>query len=279
MAHADPSTPATVKGIIVQHRPCQIIAFIALLPATAAPLAGQAADSVYVENIPGTLVSYEMVPVPGGTVRLETPAGEREIEVAPFWISTTEVPWDLYDVYLYGLDRASADEAADAVTRPTRPYVLPGEEFGHEGHPAIGITFHAGREFTRWLSVRTGRKYRVPTEAEWEHACRLGHTESARDSAAWHAGNADERTHSVGSLPANDLGIRDMLGNVAEWVQGVDGDSVGKGGAYADATEALSCSARRSQTPAWNATDPQLPKSRWWLPDAPFIGLRVMRER
>jgi hypothetical protein len=70
-----------------------------------------------------------------------------------------------------------------------------------------------------------------------------------------------------------------MLGNVAEWVQGVDGDSVGKGGAYADATEALSCSARRSQTPAWNATDPQLPKSRWWLPDAPFIGLRVMRER
>jgi formylglycine-generating enzyme required for sulfatase activity len=245
----------------------------------ASPLSGQAVEaSAYIEKIPGTLVSFRMIPVPGGTVQIETTQGVRSVEIGPFWISQTEVPWDLYDVYLYGLDRESAAADADAVSRPTRPYVLPGEEFGHEGHPAIGMSFHAARAFAHWLSARTGKKYRVPMEAEWEHACRLGGTEGTRASDAWHEANSEARTHPVGSKPANVLGVHDMLGNVAEWVQGVAADSVVKGGAYGDDADALACSARQRQTPAWNATDPQLPKSRWWLPDAPFVGLRIVQE-
>jgi formylglycine-generating enzyme required for sulfatase activity len=252
--------------------------FIGLMPWFASPAFAQAAGEAFVERIPGTLISVEMVPVPAGTVQLETPEGRRSVDVAPFWISKTEVPWDLYDIFVYGLDKAPIPAGADAISRPTRPYVLPGEEFGHEGHPAIGMTYHAAREFANWLSARTGRNYRVATEAEWEHACQLGRTEGLRSSGAWHRDNAEGRTHTVATLGADELGVHDLLGNVTEWVQGVDADSVVKGGSYDDAAESLTCSARRQQTPAWNATDPQLPKSRWWLPDATFVGLRIVRQ-
>jgi formylglycine-generating enzyme required for sulfatase activity len=254
--------------------------FLLLLSAGAARASAQSSDMApYVETIPGTLVSFEMMPVPAGTVQMDTPAGARTVEVGAFWIAKTEVTWDLYDVFVYGLDRVAAGDGADAVSRPTKPYVLPGEQFGHEGMPALGMTFHAAHEFARWLSARTGHSYRVPTEAEWEHACRLGLTESAAGAPrAWHAGNAGDRTHAAGTSAPDARGVHDLLGNVAEWVRGFDADSVVKGGAFEDAPEAVTCGVRRRQTSAWNATDPQLPKSRWWLPDAPFVGLRLVRD-
>jgi formylglycine-generating enzyme required for sulfatase activity len=264
----------TISAYFRRH----VFVFTGLLPLLAAPAFAQTGDGTFVERIPGTLVTLEMVPVPAGIVQLETPEGRRNVDVAPFWISRTEIPWDLYDVFVYGLDKEPAPAGADAISRPTRPYVLPGEEFGHEGNPAIGMTFHAAREFAHWLSVRTGKTYRIATEAEWEHACRLAGAEQLRSSAAWHSGNAEGRTHTVATLGADELGVHDLLGNVTEWVQGVDADSVVKGGSYADAAESLTCTARRRQTPAWNATDPQLPKSRWWLPDATFVGLRIVRQ-
>jgi formylglycine-generating enzyme required for sulfatase activity len=264
----------TISAFFRRHA----LSFIGLMLLLAAPASGQAAGSAVVERIPGTLITFEMVPVPAGTVQLDAPEGRRSVDVAPFLISRTEIPWDLYDVFVYGLDKEPLPAEADAISRPTRPYVLPGEEFGHEGHPAIGMTFHAGREFARWLSIRTGKKYRIATEAEWEHACRLGITEQRRANVAWHSGNSEGRTHTVASLGADELGVHDLLGNVTEWVQGVDADSVVKGGSYDDAAESLTCSARRRQSPAWNATDPQLPKSRWWLPDATFVGLRIVRQ-
>jgi formylglycine-generating enzyme required for sulfatase activity len=230
----------------------------------------------YAERIAGTLVSLEMMPVPGGRVQLATSSGPRTTEVAPLWMSTTEVTWDAYDVFVYGLDdREAAPGDADAVSRPTRPYVLPGEQFGHRGYPAIGVTYHAAQAFAIWLSAKTGHRYRVPTEAEWEHACRLGRTDRAQ---AWHRDNARERTHPVGSQAANDVGLHDLLGNVAEWVTGTGGEAVAKGGSFIDDPGGVNCAARKKQTPAWNATDPQLPKSRWWLTDAPFVGFRLVRE-
>lgn len=251
-----------------------------LLLAVASRASAQSSDMAsYIEKIPGTLVSFEMMPVPAGTVQIETPDGPRTVDVGPFWIGQTEVTWDLYDVFVYGLDRQAGPEDADAVARPTKPYVLPGEQFGHEGMPALGMTFHAANTFARWLSDRTGHNYRVPSEAEWEHACRLGLTKATPlDARAWHAGNAGDRTHAPGTSRPDALGMHDLLGNVAEWVRGFDGDSVVKGGAFEDAPSDVTCGARRQQTPAWNATDPQLPKSRWWLPDAPFVGLRLVRD-
>jgi formylglycine-generating enzyme required for sulfatase activity len=232
-------------------------------------------DTAYVQRIPGTTVSFAMMPVPGGTVQITGPDGPHTIEVGPFHMSETEIPWDLYDVWVFNLDRPSGQEPV--VSRPTRPYVLPGEEFGHEGRPAIGISYHAATEFAQWLSRLTGHRYRLATEAEWEHACRLG-SEGAGSGGIWHRGNANDRTNPVEASTADALGLRDMRGNIAEWVIGQDGEPVAKGGAFTDRLDAIDCSSSRKQTPSWNATDPQLPKSRWWLPDAVFVGFRVVRE-
>ncbi|MBI2402738.1 MAG: SUMF1/EgtB/PvdO family nonheme iron enzyme [Gemmatimonadetes bacterium] len=230
----------------------------------------------YHERISGTLVSFEMLPVPGGQVQLAASGLSRSVEIGPFWMSKTEVTWDAYDVFVYALDRPdSTPGGADAVSRPTKPYVLPGEQFGHRGHPALAMTYHAAQAFAAWLSAKTGNRYRLPTEAEWEHACRLGQTGLTQ---AWHGDNAGERTHPVASLAASALGLHDLLGNVAGWVTGADGEPVAKGGSFGDDPRGVDCAARKKQTPAWNATDPQLPKSRWWLSDAPFVGFRLVRE-
>lgn len=263
------------------------IAVACLISSLAFPAAGvvaQARDGPTlgpsVERIAGTLVAIEMMPVPGGEVQMG--ASVRRA-VASFWMSKTEVTWDAYDVFVYGLDRRdSTAGAADAVSRPSRPYVLPGEQFGHRGHPALAMTYHAAAAFAGWLSAKTGRRYRLPTEAEWELACRQGSPEPAAAvdlaARAWYWDNANDRTHPVATLAPNRLGLHDLLGNVAEWVTAEDGAPVAKGGAFTDDTAQVACGGTRRQTPAWNASDPQLPKSRWWLADAPFIGFRLVRE-
>src|SRR5690606_8434108 len=105
-----------------------------------------------------------------------------------FWISATEVPWDVYDVYVFGLDESAATPDADAVIKPSKPYVLPGDSFGHAGFPALGMTPRAAEHFVEWLSAKTGHPYRLLTEAEWEHACGLATASAAAldDDMAWH---------------------------------------------------------------------------------------------
>lgn len=231
------------------------------------------------------------MPVPAGEVQLPSPGGQRAATVAALWVSKTEIPWDLYDVFVFALDEPSDAAAArgttagappDAFARPSKPYVLPGDAFGHKGYPALGMSFLAAQEFARWVSARTGRTYRLPTEAEWVHICRAGHSEPSPGvplaRGAWHAANSGDQTRPVGTLPPNALGVHDMLGNAAEWVV-AGADSLVMGGAYDSEPENVSCTARRRQTPAWNVSDPQLPKSRWWLTDAFFVGLRLVREQ
>ena len=120
---------------------------------TAAPGAVQA----YRESIAGTLVSFEMVPVPGGTV---TVAG-KSVEVKPFLIGRTEVTWDMYDVFSLGLDAPKSGEGADAVARPSQPYGAPDYGWGHAGYPAISVARPAAQAFADWLSKKTGKKYRL----------------------------------------------------------------------------------------------------------------------
>jgi hypothetical protein len=72
-----------------------------------------------------------------------------------------------------------------------------------------------------------------------------------------------------------------MAGNVGEWLTPVDGDKtalIARGGSYNDAAEEVGCGARATQDESWNETDPQDPKSKWWLSDGPFVGFRVVRE-
>lgn len=261
------------------------VVVLALAPLAAAsqdkPAAGVA--EAYTETIPGTSVSFEMVPVPAGRGAARGVPGTPEVAVGPFWMGRIEIPWEVYDVYVFGLDEGGqigTGKNEDAVSRPSKPYLLPGENFGHEGRPALAMTYHAAQQFAAWLSKKTGKKYRLPTEAEWEYACRANQPEPGRsiEEFAWFDDNSEDRTHGGGTLKPNAFGLADMLGNVGEWVTGADGEPVSKGGSYRSDDEEVTCAARLKQAPSWNLTDPQLPKSRWWLSDASFVGFRLIRE-
>lgn len=234
------------------------------------------------ERIEGTPVSLRLVPIPAGRATVRGADGStREVGVGPFWIGATEVTWELYDLFVFGLDRREAlPGGADAVTRPSKPYLPPDRGFGHDGFPAMSMSYTGATEFCRWLTIKTGRTYRLPTEPEWEHAAR-GPVDSGSvplEACAWFAGNAGGTTHAVGTKQPNGWGVFDALGNVAEWCPGLDGKPVTKGGSYRDPPGTVTIEARVAPTPAWNASDPQMPKSRWWLADGPFVGFRVVCE-
>jgi len=236
----------------------------------------------YTETVSGTLVSFEMVPVSGGVVSLSTDAGADSILVSPFWIGRTEVTWDLYDVFAFRLDVPREERRFDATARPSRPYGAPDWGFGHQGYPAISIAREAAQAFCVWLSEKTGHKYRLPTESEW-----LLVANSAFDGAdtlppdildriVWHRNNSGGTTHAVGSREPDGIGLYDLLGNAAEWVIPEDSARITMGGSYRDSIK--STGHRSRQVSAWNERDPQIPKSRWWLSDGPFVGFRIVRE-
>lgn len=251
-------------------------------PATPAPQ--PPALEPFRQSLPASAFTFDMVPVPG------SPDGA----IKPFWISRTEITWEAFDIFVYRLDEQTAPPGGpDAVSRPSKPYLPPDRGFGHEGFAAISMSFKNAREFCAWLSAKSGRRYRLPTEAEWEHAARAGADPAAMDTSsplgagvdatrladfAWFDENADFQPHPVGTKKPNAWGLHDMLGNVQEWALAADGAPVTKGGSYRTKRPELSIAARVPGDPAWNNSDPQVPKSQWWLADAPFVGFRVVCE-
>jgi formylglycine-generating enzyme required for sulfatase activity len=231
------------------------------------------------QKIPSAAFEFDMLPIPAS----------EDGKIKPFYLAATELTWEAFDVYVYSLDAEHKDVApdTDAVTRPTKPYLPPDRGFGHEGYAAISLSLKNATEFCKWLSQKTGRKYRLPTEDEWEHACRAG-TKGAYsfgDDAtklgeyAWFGENSEGTPHPVKEKKPNAWGLYDMHGNVVEWVVSRDGKPTAKGGCFKDEDPAkLRVDARAVQDASWNASDPQIPKSTWWLPDGNFVGFRVVCE-
>jgi formylglycine-generating enzyme required for sulfatase activity len=179
---------------------------------------------------------------------------------------------------------------------------------GRSGYPAINMTQYAAIKFCKWLYDKTGVFYRLPTEAEWEYACRAG-TKTAYsfgDDAsklgdyAWYIDNSDDAYKQIGTKKPNPWGLHDMHGNVMEWtldqylpdyyakkaagevkesyapVTELYPTSV-RGGSWDDEATVSRSAARIPSSPDWKILDPQLPKSEWWMTSASFIGFRLVR--
>lgn len=283
----------------------------------------------YKELIEHSQVSFEMIPIPGGTFQMGSPDSEadrnddegpqHEVKVAPFWMAKFETTWDSYQIWTDDLDILRRkltnvepnlrDKLADEfqLSQPTRPYTDMTFGMGSRGFPAICMTQHAARTYCKWLTAKTGRYYRLPTEAEWEYACRAGTTTAYSfgddpaelDDFAWYYDNADDSYHKVGRKKPNPWGLYDMHGNVAEWVlDQYDTESYGRrsgttsnpleipktlyprvvrGGGWDSDPEELRSAVRRASDEEWKAQDPQIPQSIWYHTDALEVGFRIVR--
>jgi formylglycine-generating enzyme required for sulfatase activity len=273
-------------------------------------------------------VTFDMVPIPGGKFVMGSPDAEpgrnadegarHEVEIAPFWMGKYEVTWNEFDLWQPRADGEPGtkpdreltdfERNADAVTRPTRPHVPMDFGMGKDGFPAISMTQLAAKTYCKWLSAKTGRYYRLPTEAEWEYACRAGTTTAysfGDDPAklgeyAWSFDNSDDKYHKVGKKKPNPWALYDMHGNVCEWtldqyVPAGYQESAGKlsvnpivipkklypqavrGGAWTSDAPALRSAARLGSGKDWKEQDPNLPQSIWYFTDAQFLGFRLVR--
>jgi formylglycine-generating enzyme required for sulfatase activity len=284
---------------------------------------------LYTNTIPGTRVTFAMVPIPSGEFVMGSPASEanrkadegpqHKVIISPFWMGRCEVTWNEYELFMYPDQEkqtratiptdAAGDKLGDAVTHPSKPYVEMSFGMGKDGYPAISMTQHAANKYCQWLSAKTGQFYRLPTEAEWEYACRAGTTTAyffGNDASklkdyAWYEDNSDFKYQKVGKKKPNPWGLYDMYGNVVEYVlDQYDPDyykqcaganptldpwnkatkpyphSV-RGGSWDDPATSCRSAARRGSDRAWKMTDPQLPKSVWYFSDAQWVGFRVVR--
>ena len=283
----------------------------------------------YTELIEHTSAKVEMLPIPGGKFQMGSPDTEsdrrvdegpvHEVEIAPFWMAKFETTWDAYDVWMSDLDvfamevnklePTPRDKIANEFqkSQPTKPYCDMSFGMGKRNFPAICMTQHAARTYCKWLSAKTGRYYRLPTEAEWEYACRAGTTTaysfgddlSELEKYGWFADNAGEAYKNVGKKKPNPWGLHDMHGNVAEWVldqyvdQGYPADTLKpvnpllvpmtlyprtvRGGGWDKPATDCRSAAREGSTEDWIAQDPQFPVSIWFLTDALHVGFRVVR--
>lgn len=251
------------------------------LLAVAVSLTPAQAQEIVRDSLPAQRLSWELVRVPGGEVTLPGPDGPLRTQVESFLIGRTEVPWELYDVFFLRFDVArDARLSVDATTRPSRPYGAPDRGFGHRGYAAISLTHGSAMRFALWLSERTGQRYAVASDAQWQRAADVAFSGVAPPeiaAQAWLAANAEGTPHPIATRAPDRLGLYDLLGNVGEWVTGEDGTPYLRGGSYLTRSDALSPTSRERQIPAWNSTDPQDPKSRWWLSDGPFAGFRLVR--
>ena len=284
----------------------------------------------YKTKIPGTSVEFEMVPIPGGTYLMGSNSDQDlardeekpqvKVKVEPFWMGKHEVTWAEYKLYMKldkvfkafkqkGLRKVEEVNGVDAITAPSALYdpsftFEAGEE---PNQPAATMTQFAAKQYTKWLSLLSNDFYRLPTEAEWEYACRAGTTTQFYfgddpddlEDYGWFYDNSDELRHEVGQLKPNPWGLYDMHGNVAEWVLdqyaadsfkklAKDGGVVSasdawvkptkvfprvlKGGSWELEAEDCRSASRLASDEEWRDEDPNDPQSPWWFTTSPGLG-------
>ncbi|MFC1544878.1 SUMF1/EgtB/PvdO family nonheme iron enzyme [Gemmatimonadota bacterium] len=149
----------------------------------------------YTETIPGTDVTFEMVAIPGGSFTMGSPEIEplrkqdegprHDVALSPFWIGETEITWNEFRAYFAETSQPArdtlaeySDYVADTASVDTRTGPTPKYGSSDIGgwEAAYSMTWHAATEYCKWLSEKTGRTYRLPTEAEWEYCARAGTT-------------------------------------------------------------------------------------------------------
>ncbi|MBO5438645.1 MAG: formylglycine-generating enzyme family protein, partial [Thermoguttaceae bacterium] len=281
----------------------------------------------YTEVIAGTEITFDMVPIKSGTFMMGATEDEldeygvdadeylgidnaaegpqHEVKVDAFWMGKCEVTWAEYEAWSASLEKqirtaagfaaGELENVADGMIRPTPPYTDMTFDMGKDNCPAIAMSVYAAQMYCKWLTAKTGRYYRLPTEAEWEYACRAGSDtpysfgDEDIEEYAWYYDNADDKYHEVGQKKPNAWGLYDMHGNVREWCLDeylVDGyakqtagaagaldnpymstegrkrySTVARGGSWYDDAENLRSAARFGSNKSWNQDDPQIPKS------------------
>jgi formylglycine-generating enzyme required for sulfatase activity len=241
----------------------------------------------------------EMVLVPAGQFMMGSPESEagrgsnegpqRKVTVPAFAIGKFEVTFAQWD--------ACAAEGGCSHK--------PGDEtWGRGRRPVINVSWHDATQFVAWLSRKTGKAYRLPTEAEWEYAAR-GVTDAAQPHPPFSTGttinyrqaNYDanfvygdgkmglyrQKTVETGTFPRNAFGLHDIHGNVWEWVQDCYRDSYQGAPIDGSAVAAPDCSLRILRGGSWNYY-PQLLRSAYRYATAPevrldMVGLRVARSQ
>lgn len=275
-----------------------------------------ASAQTYEQKIPNTNVSFKMISIPAGKFTIGSknpPAGGRspmadsdeaptkEISLSAFWMEEHEVTFAEWDLYFKD-NALPQSKNIDGVTRATPQYIDLTWGMGRAAdQPTNSMSQQAAVMYCKWLYSKTGFFYRLPTEAEWEYACKAGTTTAPDLKAIAEAGYSKENSggkfHAVKGKKPNAWGLYDMLGNLSEWtidqydpayyqkiatkdpttVPGSKYPRTVRGGSFMDDAGQLRCSNRIPSDAKWNQRDPQIPKSRWWLTDGMFVGFRVVR--
>lgn len=276
----------------------------------------------YTQDIPGAEVSFEMIAIPAGSFIMGSPASEaghqpdespqHEVFIDSLWVGKGEVTWDLFELFLtenkllFSELPAEQLKSVDAVSRPTPPFEDPSLGMGRKNFPVVNVSPHAALSFCKWLSLVTGKFYRLPTEAEWEYVCRAGSTTAYHfgddikqlDQYAVYFDNSNGQYAEGATKKPNAWGVYDMHGNVAEWtLDEYAADFYGsaktkvrqpwnrpsslygrvyRGGSWDDEATDLRSAERKKSSIALQKGDPQVPKSVWWYTNAAFIGFRLV---
>jgi len=295
----------------------------------------------FTETIPYSAVNFLMKAIPGGTFTMgaseddkyaeqdELPS--REVSISPFFMAEIEVSWDEYLTWYAqtASEGRTTDigilDGVDGLSGATPPYGNPGQGWGKSKRPAITMSYYAAEKYCEWLSLVTGKKYRLPTEAEWEYAARggtnstyyfegdvkdyakvglksklFGADTAVINSHAIYMTNSAGRSQLPNMVKANPFGLKNMLGNVAEFCQDIyvsdaysknsdpqenpivnsgGEEYVVRGGSFLSNALDLRISDRnKTNHDDWMKTDPQIPKSLWWYSDCYHVGFRVVCE-